>query len=75
MSIAVDHVTLYRWVQRFTPILATSAGPCQHAVSSRWFVEENYAKVSGSWRYVNRALHTHRRPWRQNSARSPARYR
>jgi transposase, IS6 family len=55
-GIEVDHVTLFRWVQRFTPILATAAGPCRHAVSSRWFVDETYVKVSGSWRYVYRAV-------------------
>ena len=55
-GIEVDHVTLYRWVQRFTPILADAAGPCRHAVSSRWFVDETYVKVSGSWRYVYRAV-------------------
>jgi transposase, IS6 family len=55
-GIEVDHVTLYRWVQRFTPILAAAAGPCRHAVSSRWFVDETYVKVSGVWRYVYRAV-------------------
>ena len=25
-GIEVDHVTLYRWVQRFTPVLAEAAG-------------------------------------------------
>jgi transposase, IS6 family len=55
-GIEVDHVTLYRWVQRFTPILAIAAGPCRHAVSRRWFADETYVKVSGSWRYVYRAV-------------------
>jgi IS6 family transposase len=55
-GIEVDHVTLYRWVQRFTPILADAAVPCRHAVGSRWFVDETYVKVSGSWRYVYRAV-------------------
>lgn len=49
-GIEVDHVTLFRWVQRFTPILANAAGPCRHAVSNRWFVDETYVKVSGVWR-------------------------
>jgi IS6 family transposase len=49
-------VTLYRWVQRFTPILVVVAGPCRHAVSIWWFVDETYVKVSGSWRYVYRAV-------------------
>jgi len=55
-GIEVDHVTLYRWVQRFTPLLADAAGPCRHAVGSRWFVDETYVKVAGKWRYVYRAL-------------------
>jgi len=55
-GIAVDHVTLFRWVQRFTPILADAAVPCRHAVMRRWFVDETYIKVSGSWRYVYRAV-------------------
>ena len=55
-GIEVDHVTLFRWVQWFTPILAAAAGPCGHGVTSRWFVDETYVKVSGSWRYVYRAV-------------------
>ena len=31
-GIEVDHVTVYRWVQRFTPLLADAARPCRHAV-------------------------------------------
>ena len=51
-GIEVDHVTLYRWVQRFTPLLGDAARPCRHAVGSRWFVDETYVKVAGRWRYV-----------------------
>jgi IS6 family transposase len=40
-GIEVDHVvTLHRWVQWFTPLLIDAAGPCRHAVGSRWFVDE-----------------------------------
>src|ERR1019366_9448510 len=52
----VDHVPLFRWLQRFTPILVEAAMPCRHMVGSSWFVDETYVKVSGSWRYVYRAL-------------------
>ena len=31
-GIEVDHVTIYRWVQGFTPLLADAAGRCRHAV-------------------------------------------
>ena len=58
-GIEVDHVTIYRWVQRFTPLLADAAGPCRHAVGDRWFVDETYVKVAGRWRYVYRAVDQH----------------
>jgi hypothetical protein len=31
-GVDVDHVTLYRWVQRFIPLLIDAARPCRHAV-------------------------------------------
>ncbi len=58
-GIEVDHVTVYRWVQRFTLLLADAARPCRHAVGDRWFVDETYVKVAGRWRYVYRAVDQH----------------
>ena len=58
-GIDVDHVTVYRWAQRFTPLLVEAARPCQHAVGDRWFVDETYVKVGGLWRYVYRAVDQH----------------
>jgi transposase-like protein len=55
-GVEVDHVTVYRWVQRFTPLLAEAARPCRHAVGNRWHVDETYVKVAGRWRYVFRAI-------------------
>jgi transposase, IS6 family len=52
----VDHVTVYRWVLRFTPLLAEAARPCRYAVGDRWFVDETHVKVAGHWRYVDRAI-------------------
>src|SRR6266581_6135369 len=58
-GVEVDHVTVFRWVQRFTPLLAGAARPCRHAVGDRWFVDETYVKVAGKWRYVYRAVDQH----------------
>jgi transposase-like protein len=55
-GVEVDHVTIYRWVQRFTPLLADAARPCRHTVGDRWWVDETYVKVAGRWRYVYRAV-------------------
>src|SRR4030088_2559632 len=39
-GIEVDHVTLYRWVQRFTPLLVEGGGLCRHDVGD----------LSGMWK-------------------------
>ena len=55
-GVEVDHVTLYRWVQRFTPLLIDTARPVRHLAGDRWFVDETYVKVAGVWSYVYRAV-------------------
>jgi transposase-like protein len=39
-GVQVDHVTVYRWVQRFTPLLADAARFARHSPGDRWFVDE-----------------------------------
>ena len=34
-SVEVDHVTVFRWVQRFTPLLADAARFCRHSPGDR----------------------------------------
>jgi transposase-like protein len=55
-GVKVDHVTVYRWVQRFTPLLADAARFARHSPGARWHVDETYVKVNGVWRYVYRAI-------------------
>jgi transposase-like protein len=55
-GISVDHVTVFRWVQRFTPLLIDAAQPCRHTPGDRWFVDETYAKIAGRWAYLYRAI-------------------
>src|SRR5690242_20012088 len=82
-GITVDHVTIYRWVQRFTPEFIEAARPCRHAPGDRWFVDETYVKVAGTWTYLYRQSTSTARSstscnrqgatWRQRGASSFAR--
>jgi len=54
--VAVDHVTIYRWVQRFTPEFVEAARTCRRVPGDRWFVDETYVKVNGRWTYLYRAI-------------------
>jgi hypothetical protein len=54
-GIEVDHVSIYRWVQRFAPEFAEAARARQHVIGDRWHVNETYLKVGGVWRYLFRA--------------------
>ncbi len=54
-GVVVDHVTVYRWVQYFTPEFVEAARTCRHVSGDRWFVDETYVKVNGRWTYLYRA--------------------
>jgi transposase-like protein len=55
-GIDVDHVTVHRWVKRFTPLLADAARFARHRVGDRWHVDETYVKLAGRWVYLYRAV-------------------
>ena len=56
-GVAVDHSTIYRWVQRYAPEMQKRLR-CQWRCprSSSWRVDETYVKVRGKWAYLYRAL-------------------
>jgi transposase-like protein len=58
-GVEVDHVTIFRWVQRYTPLPADAARFCRHAPGDRWFIDETYVKVSRVCHYVYRAVDQH----------------
>ena len=58
-GVEVDHVSVYRWVQTFTPEFIDAARPSRHSVGDRWFVDETYVKVAGRWTYLYRAVDQH----------------
>ena len=39
-GITVEHVSVYRWVQRVTPLLIDAARPCRHTPGDRGFIDE-----------------------------------
>ncbi len=45
-GVTVDHVTVYRWVQRFAPEFIEGARPCRRAPGDRWFVDETWMSVA-----------------------------
>ena len=55
-GVEVDHVTVCRWVQRFTALLIGAARPSRHCAGDWWFVDETYVRVIGRWKYVYRAV-------------------
>jgi hypothetical protein len=46
-GVEVDHVTVYLWVPRFTPLFAEAARPFRHAGGDRWFVDDMSRSPAG----------------------------
>lgn len=55
-GVAVDHTTLYRWVQHYAPELERRSRWYRRSCSGTWRVDETYIKVKGAWKYLYRAL-------------------
>ncbi len=52
----VDHTTIYRWVQHYTPALESRCRPHLNATNDSWRVDETYIKVKKEWIYLYRAV-------------------
>ncbi len=55
-GVEVDHVTLYRWVQRLAPELEQRLRRHLRPCRGPWHVDETYVRVDGGWRYLYRAV-------------------
>ena len=56
-GVAVDHSTIYRWVQHFAPEMERRLRWQWRWPRSRsWRIDETYIKVRGQWAYLYRAL-------------------
>jgi hypothetical protein len=52
----VDHVTIWRWVQRFAPILNQRLRRELRRPNRSWRVDETYVRFAGQWTYLYRAV-------------------
>jgi len=55
-NVAVDHVTIWRWVQRYAPELNRRCRPELRNTTRSWRVDETYCRVAGKWTYLYRAV-------------------
>src|SRR6266853_6830780 len=55
-GLSVDHVTVWRWVQRYTPELLRRLRRHRKPTSDSWRVDETYIRVKGKWVYLYRAV-------------------
>ena len=55
-NLSVDHVTIWRWVQRYAPELNQRCRPELRKTNGSWRVDETYLKIAGKWTYLYRAV-------------------
>lgn len=55
-GVSVDHATVQRWVNRYSPELLERFNLRKRSVSRKWHVDETYIKVRGRWTYLYRAI-------------------
>jgi len=51
-----DHVTVWRWVQRYAPELQRCLRHHLKPTNDSWRMDETYVRVKGKWRYLYRAV-------------------
>src|SRR5512142_3174816 len=55
-NLSVDHVTIWRWVQRYAPELNHRCRPELRNTNRSWRCDETYLRIAGKWAYLYRAV-------------------
>jgi transposase, IS6 family len=55
-GLLVDHVTVWRWVQRYAPEIQRRLRPRLRPTNDSWRVDETYIRVKGKWVDLYRAV-------------------
>jgi transposase-like protein len=55
-NLSVDHFTIWRWLQRYTPELNGRCCAELRNTNHSWRVVEAYCRVAGKWTYLYRAV-------------------
>ena len=55
-GVAVDHSTIWRWVDHYAPELERRLRPHLQPRIPVWRVDETYVRVAGQWTYLYRAI-------------------
>jgi transposase-like protein len=55
-NLSVDHVTIWRWVQRYPPELSRRCRPELRNANASWRCDETYIRVAGTSTYLYRAV-------------------
>jgi IS6 family transposase len=54
-GLRADHVTVWRWVQRYAPEIERRLRRRLKPTNDSWRVDETYVRVKGKWVYLYRA--------------------
>jgi transposase-like protein len=55
-GLGVDHVTIFRWVQRYAPEINKRMRPHLKLAGASYRIDETYVKVGKEWKYLYRAV-------------------